>query len=678
MWRILVNTLLFLFVFSSIVYGEEPVSETKPDSIKSSVDLKEVVIGRQRMSTISSRITTLQTQKITRDELTRAACCNLAESFETNPSVDVSYTDAATGARQIRLLGLAGTYVQMLTENFPNFRGVAAPYGLDYVPGPWLESIYVSKGTSSVKNGYEALAGQINVEFKKPKETADVVSANVFAADNGRYEVNADATALFNDQLSSSLLAHFSSEEKSFDMNDDGFLDTPLKRQFNLMNRWEFRNDNYIAQFGARFLHEDRTGGQTKQAITPPDSLYKIKLETSRAEFFSKNGWILDPASNESVAVIFSGSYHQQQSSYGFRPYNVYETNLYGTLLYEKEFSHAHKISTGLSMNYDLFDENYILAVHVLPQTSRTFQKTEELVSGGYAEYTFNLNNQLILLAGFRADYSNVYEWFVTPRLHIKYTPADWVQLRASAGKGYRTAHILPENNFYMASSREIRIANDLDMEEAWNYGTNLSFYIPIAGRELILNTEYYYTDFRKQVVVDLDSDPHAVSFYNLKGNSYSSNFQIEATYPFFRGFTLTAAYRKTDVKTNYNGILKEKPFTNDYRALATASYQTPLRKWQFDMTAQFNGGGRLPDPDPLNSLWNNRFDSFTILNGQITKFFRTWSVYAGAENILDFVQDHPIIDPQNPFGDNFDTSIVWGPLHGRKFYVGVRWNLPR
>ncbi len=646
--------------------------------LKNEVVLNEVVVSHRGMSTISSRISTLQTQQITYDELCRAACCNLAESFETNPSVDVSYADAATGARQIRLLGLAGTYVQMLTENFPNFRGVAAPYGLDYVPGPWLESIYVSKGTSSVKNGYEAVAGQINAEFKKPRANADVISVNVFAADNERFEVNADGTAILTPRLASTLLAHFSSEEKEFDMNDDGFLDMPLKRQFNLMNRWEYKKGKYIAQFGARFLREDRTGGQTNHAVAPPDSLYSIRLETTRVEGFSKNGWILRPEKNESVALILSGSYHQQQSAYGFRPYNVYETNLYGTLLYERDFTKMHRISTGLSMNFDRFNENYILDFGKSWDAPRTFQKTEEIVTGAYAEYTFNKDDRFIVLAGLRADYSDRYDWFVTPRIHLKYNFTDWMHLRASAGKGFRTTHVLPENNFYMATGRKIDIAKDLDMEEAWNYGANLSFYIPLFGKELMLNAEYYYTDFLHQVVSDVDSNPHEVSFYNLTRDSYSSNFQVEATYPFFKGFTITAAYRKTEVKTTYKGVLKEKPFTNDYKALVTASYYTHLRKWQFDATSQFNGGGRMPAPDPNHPLWNDRFDSFVILNAQITRFFRNWSVYIGGENLTDFVQEHPIISPDNPYGTDFDTSLVWGPLHGRKLYMGVRWNIPR
>lgn len=521
-------------VVSYIGYMTEvtPVDE-KDDAmqiiLKGEIALDEVVVSERKMGTIASRTSVLQTQKITYDEICRAACCNLAESFETNPSVDVSYSDAATGARQIKLLGLAGTYVQMLTENYPNFRGAASLYGLDYVPGAWMESIQVSKGTSSVKNGYEALAGQINVEFKKPP-TADIFSANVFASDAGRYEGNADASWHINDKLSTGLLVHYSNDKMQHDGNDDGFLDTPLREQVNVMNRWYHKLDKYVAQYGVRYLHESRTGGQDTKHHDFTDP-YRIHLNTNRAELFTKQAYIIDKEKVESVALILSGSYHEQKSRYDRTPYNVYQNNVYASLLYEKEFTPMHSLSTGLSMNYDGFDEN--LVQYAGGESVRHAYDRTEVVPGAYAQYTFNLNDKLILLAGVRADYSTLYDFFVTPRVHIKYNPFDWFHIRASAGKGFRTANVLAENNFLLSSSRKMYIDDNLDQEEAWNTGLNLSFYIPLFGKELSLSGEWYYTDFLKQIVVDMDSDPHAVRFYNLDGRSYSNSFQVEASYPF-------------------------------------------------------------------------------------------------------------------------------------------------
>ncbi|MBB4037097.1 hypothetical protein GGR21_003012 [Dysgonomonas hofstadii] len=637
-------------------------------------ELGEVVIEKTVPGTIKSRREVLQTEKITTKELHRAACCNLSESFETNPSVDVSFSDAVTGAKQIQLLGLAGTYVQTLTENYPNFRGPASTYGLDYIPGPWMESIQISKGAASVKNGYESITGQMNVEYKKPN-SADPLSLNFFASDAGRYEGNADAAFILNDKLNTGVFLHYSNETASHDDNNDSFLDAPKKHQFNFMNRWHYMSGRYASQFGIRFLQDYRTSGQTMHTLNDAsvnkDNPYEISVKANRGEFYTKNSYILDEKRNGNIALIFTGSYQDQKSQFAAQKLNVYANNLYASLMYETQLGRMHQLSTGLSMNWDKYTQTIALNNPLAPQPEN------ETTTGGYAQYTFNLNDKFIALAGLRADYSSLHDKvFVTPRVHLKYMPVEWLNLRASAGKGYRTVFVMPENSFYMASSRKIIIEDNLKQESAWNYGASVSFHIPIKGEDLTISGEWYRTDFDNQVVTDVDSDPHAVMFYNLKGKSYANSFQVEASYPLFKGFNLLAAYRWMDTKTDYNGKSMKKPLISDYKALVTASYETNLKKWMFDLTAQFNGGGRMPTADAADPLWGNTFGSYTILNAQITKRFRTWSVYAGAENITDYKQKNPIIDPENPFGDNFDATMVWGPTMGRKFYVGFRYTI--
>ncbi|NDV68386.1 TonB-dependent receptor [Dysgonomonas sp. 25] len=635
-------------------------------------ELNEVVFEKRVNGLTRSRTHVENTESVSTKELHRAACCNLSESFETNPSVDVSFSDAVTGAKQIQLLGLSGTYVQMLTENYPNFRGPAAIYGMDYIPGTWMESIQISKGAASVKNGYESITGQMNVEYKKP-HTADPLTLNLFASDAGRYEGNVEGFLNLNDKLATGLFLHYSNETDNHDDNKDGFLDMPKKHQFNMMNRWHYENGRYASQYGFRFVQDYRTSGQNRHTMKPENAHlqpYEIEVNANRGEFFSKNSYTFDAHSNENIALIFTGSYHDQQSKYDVNKYNVYESNLYASFMYEKEFTHEHRFSTGLSMNWDRFNQSYHLVTPV------TNQKGEETTSGGYAQYTFNKDDKFVALAGIRVDYSTLYNFFITPRLHLKYTPAEWVNMRASVGKGYRTVFVMPENSYFLASSRKINIANDLRQERAWNYGTSVSFYIPVANETLELTGEWYYTDFNNQVVIDVDSNPHAVSFYNLKGSSYSNSFQVQASYPFFKGFNLLAAYRWIDTKTTYGGIKMRKPLTSKYKALITASYETPLRKWVFDLTTQFNGGGRMPKPDASTPLWGETFGAYSVMNAQVTKNFRTWSIYAGAENILDKTQKNPIISADNPYSADFDATMVWGPTQGRKFYVGLRYTI--
>lgn len=663
-----------MLVFSYIGFKEKVVhissfKQTMNIILDEDNELGEVVVERTVPGTIKSRISLLNEEKVTAKELTRAACCNLSESFETNPSVDVSFSDAVTGAKQIQLLGLSGTYVQMLTENYPNFRGPASIYGLDYVPGPWMESIQISKGAASIKNGYESLTGQMNVEYKKPM-TADPLSLNIFASDAGRYEGNADAAFKLNDKLSTGVFMHYSNETSEHDSNHDGFLDSPKKHQFNMMNRWHYQSGKYISQYGIKFLQDYRTSGQTHHTLKN-DALspYEIHVNTNRGEFFTKNAYVLDNETAENIALIFTGSYHDQKSDYDIQKYNVYASNIYASLMYEKMFAKKHHLSAGLSMNWDKYASADNLKIEHLSD-----QSDHETTTGGYVQYTYNKDDKFVILAGLRGDYSTLHKFFVTPRLHLKFMPSKWFNLRASAGMGYRSVFVMPENSYFLASSRKIEIAPDLNQEKAWNYGASANFYIPIGNRELELTAEWYQTRFVNQVVVDVDSDPHAVRFYNLSGRSYANSIQLQASYMPFRGFTILGAYRWMEAKTNYNGMMRIKPLTGRYKGLVTASYETPLRKWQFDFTAQFNGSGRNPAPDATNPLWDSKFRYYTILNAQITKNFKTWSIYAGSENLTDFTQKSPIISASNPYSKDFDATMVWGPTMGRKFYVGLRY----
>lgn len=648
--------------------------------LREGLSLGEVNVVRRRFGTTKLRSSAMNVDIISSAELSRAACCNLGESFVTNPSVDVSYSDAATGAKQIKLLGLSGTYVQMMTENIPNYRGAAAPYGLGYVPGPWMQSIQVSKGSSSVKNGYESITGQINVEFKKPQlPEADWVSANLFASSTGRYEANADATLKLSKRWSTSLLAHYENETMAHDANHDGFADIPRVEQYNLWNRWAYMGDHYVFQAGIKALSEWRNSGQVNHGGNPGQELYKIGIDTRRYEAFTKNAYIFNKEKNTNLALILQGTFHNQDAVYGHKLYDVDQTNVYASLLFETEFSKQHSLSTGLSFNYDGYDQRYRLTNDVELPRLKSFEK--ESVPGAYVQYTYNLEDKLILMGGIRGDYSSMHGFFVTPRAHVKYNPNEFVNFRLSAGKGYRTNHVLAENNYLLASSRKVRIAGDLDQEEAWNYGASISSYIPLFGKTLNLNAEYYYTDFLKQVVVDMDTDPHKIAFYNLNGRSYSHVFQVEANYPLFKGFTLTAAYRFTDAKTTYNGELKERPLTSRYKGLVTASYKTPLEIWQFDATLQLNGGGRMPSRYILEDgtpSWSARYGSFEQLSVQITRYFRHWSIYVGGENLTNFKQKNPIIDAANPWGENFDSTMIWGPVHGAKAYIGIRFNWAR
>ena len=586
-------------------------------------------------------------QIISQDELFKAACCNLGESFTTNPSVDVSYNDAATGAKQIKLLGLSGKYVQMLTENLPNFRGAAIPYSLGYVPGTWMKSIQVSKGNASVKNGYEAMTGQINVE------------------------ANADGNVHLAKGLSTEILGHYEDNLKEHDSNKDGFMDDPQTRQFNLQNRWYGKTGNYIFHGGLSLLDEKRESGQTNHEGVlshQTEPLYRIDLNTHRYEGYMKHAFILDPSHGTNIAWMSSASMHEMDATYGRKAYDVNEKNVYSQLMFETNFTPEHNLAVGASLNHDYVGQTYL---------GQRLNEKENVV-GGYAQYTYNLHERLVAMAGIRVDHSSEYGTFVTPRFHVKWQVNDLWSLRASAGKGYRTVHALAENNYLMASGRQL-VIDKLDQESAWNYGLSTALNIPLGRQTLKVNAEYYYTRFGNQVVIDYDTDPTQIHIGNLHGKSYSHTFQIDATYDLFRGMTMTAAYRYNDVKTTYGGELLRQPLTNRYKGLLTASYKTPLGLWQFDATFALNGGGRLPKAYTLadgTSSWKESYPAYGQLNAQVTRTFRHFSVYVGGENLTGYKQKNPIIDAAHPWSSTFDPTLVWGPMQGARAYIGIRYNL--
>ena len=690
--------------------------------------LEEVDIVERKMAVLRSRISPLTTETLTGEALCMAACCNLSESFETSASVDVAYSDAATGAKQIRLLGLSGTYVQLLTENTPNIRGLAQSFGMEYIPGPWMEAIQVSKGTSSVRNGYEAIAGQINVEYLKP-QTQDPIALNAMISTETHAEVNASGGWDLNDKVSTGILFHAQNMSLELDHNHDGFLDMPKNTNVNLLNRWYVKTGDYTGQFLVRGLYDHRQGGQTKEAssLSPfATSPYKIDLNTWRIDGFMKNGYVFDAETGTSIGIITSASYHNQQNTYGSRQWNAAQTNAYLNAIFQTSFDdsatdlwddHSHDLSAGLSLNYDGYNEELLLASSLSPQTYNL--NHWEVTPGIFAEYTYTYKDKVTLLVGIREDYSTRYGFFTTPRMNLRYAPFEWWTVRGSVGLGYRSPNAIADNAAYLASNRVYQLYTTLHnstphyttlnntlltQERSMNTGVSTVFYIPMGKRELQLSGEYYYTKFLDGVIADMDRSLHGITLYNMHdvdgAQYFSHNWQVEANMEILRGWSMTAAFRYTDVKqTTFNTaanefLLRDKPLQNKFKGIITTSYQTPLKTWQFDLTAQFNGEGRMPDgfviPEGSNQyrvLDNGQIYHkwYPQLLGQVTKFFRTWSIYLGAENMTNFTQDNPIVGERtaehnfvNPQSANYDASMIWAPIHGWKLYLGFRWALER
>jgi len=670
-----------------------------------SSNLNEVVIKNRDNGSYISKFNPRKVQVITSGELQRAACCNLAESFETNASVDVSYSDAITGAKQIQLLGLSGVYSQIISENVPLIHGMASSFGLNYIPGSWMESIQVSKGTSSVINGFESTTGQINVEFKKPA-SSEKLFVNLFANSKGRLEANVNSAYKFNKKLSTMVLGHVDDFRNKFDHNKDLFMDVPEVTTVNLFNRWDYMVPNrFVSRFGIKYLSEDRKGGYLNYSkdtytwdttgISNRTKSYGIAINTRRAETFWKNGLMFPGKPNKSLALIVSGIYHDQTGAFGLNKYSGIEKSFFSSLLYQSIIGNEdHKFTTGFSYSnsdykegYDRTNFIYLYQQTNLPQDlfklvdySKVFYNMNraESVYGAFFEYTYHYLDVLSVIAGVRADHHNQFGNFITPRLNVKYNINETLTLRGSAGKGYRTANVFAENYSLMASQRLLVFVEPLKQEEAWNFGLNLTKEFKIFGKKSEVDLDGYRTNFINQVIVDMDSLPQTAFFYNLHGKSFSNCFQVQLKVDVMKQFSVLLALRSNDVKTTIGGKLRDKPFVSTYKGLATLQYSTKFEIWKFDVTGQLNGPARIPDTQKMPASLRRDSHSPTFFNllAQVTKKYKHFDVYLGGENLTNFTQKNPITEGFAPYHTHFDTSMVWGPLVGTTVYAGVRFTI--
>ena len=645
-----------------------------------------VVTGRQP-GALLARSAPIRTEVITAAGLCKMACCNLAESFENSASVSVGYADAVTGARQIRLLGLSGIYTQMSDENRPAMRGLLTPFGLGFIPGQWLESIQIAKGPGSVVNGYEAITGQINMEYKKPT-TEQPLFVNLFFANSLRTEANVVSSLQLNRKWSTALFAHFSTDPQPHDGNHDGFLDEPLTFQYNLANRWLYFADNGLQwRFGVRALSETRETGQKEHNTTYdplflpiglPSPLWKSNIKNQGVNIYSKVGIPLKTPGTEvaavapNIAFVVDYTYHTLDSYFGLRDksYNATENSLFANLMLQFGIKEAHRFNFGLSGHYDYIDEILSTAffINPFPALGR-----KEHAWGAYGEYTYHGGDKFLFVLGSRLDYNNLYGWLFSPRANIKYDFADNLIFRASGGKGYRTPNLIADNLGVLSTGRKLMFDSNLDIEQAWTYGLNLTGYFSAGyGQRSSLSFDYFRSDFTHQVLVDQERDLNYVWFYNLNGPSYTNTFQVDLMMEPVERFSILTTFRYTDARVHLAGQgTVERPLMSRYKGVLNVQYATRMNKWTFDVTAQLNGPSRLP-----NFADAEYSPVYPMFYAQITRKLRNLDLYIGGENLTNYKQPHPIMEAENPFSRDFNPTVIWGPLMGVKAYVGLRFTL--
>lgn len=652
--------------------------------LKAGVDLQEVEVVYETTGTEFSYLNPIKTEILNERYLMKAACCNLSESFETNPSVDVNFADAVSGTKQIQMLGLSGKYAQITKENMPYMRGLANAYGLNFIPGTWIQSIQLSKGAGSVVNGYESFTGQINTELQNP-ETSDRLHFNAYLNQNGRNEYNLNTKHRFNEKFAAGLLGHVSFNPMMEDLNHDGFLDIPTGKQYNVANKYSYNSTKgFEAQFGGSYLEDERNGGQHHEIMPShlsSDTLYKIGIQNRKWELYSKTGFVFRDKPGTSMGLQLSYLNHDQRNFYGFNKYEGFQKTFYANYIFQGLIGKSdHTYKLGASFINDDVKEIY---------KQLSFNRLEQ-VAGVFTEYAFNHKDKFNMVAGLRADYHNYFGLFFTPRLHLRYAFNEGkTVVRFSGGRALKTANIFSENMHLMASSRNWIIETSdlnkpygLDPEIGWNYGFNVMQKFKLNYRDAYITLDVYRTDFKNQVVVDVDKNTQEVWLYNLEGVSFSNTAQTEFGWEIRKRLHLKTAYRYVDSRTTYKDGLMLVPLVSLHRAFVNLAYETKNKHWQFDATVQYNGSKRLPSTQssPVEFQRPDYSPEYYHVLGQISYLTKIreadFHVYLGIENALNYRQMNPIVSSDRPFGNYFDAGMVWGPIYGRMLYAGLRFKI--
>ena len=663
--------MLFIAVFLSIpLFAQE--------------NLKEVKIAKKQKGIQKSYTVTGNTTIITSKELLKAACCNLAESFETNPSIDVNFTDALTGTKQIKMLGLTSPYLMITEENVPSVRGASQAYGLSFTPGTWVESIQITKGAGSVVNGYESISGQINTELIKP--ISDIpFFLNAYGSTDSRFELNTHFNTKLSDKWSSSLFLHGNTRVAKTDMNNDGFLDNPLAKQINVLNRYQYYNEEkgLVSFINFKYMNDKKQTGELdfdKNRDRGTTNYWGSEINTQRLDISTKVGYVFKNMPYQSIGFQNAFNVHDQHSYFGLNQYNIKQSSYYSNLIFNSIISNTmNKFATGLNFTYDKYQE----FVNI-----NDYSRIDNSV-GAFFEYTYDNDDNFSLILGGRIDNHNRLGTFVTPRLHARYNPWDKAVLRFSAGRGKRSANIFAENQPLFASSRVFEILDTngkiygLNPEIAWNYGLSFAQKFSLFGKNADVGFDFYRTDFQNQAVVDLMQSPQEALFFNLKGKSVANTMQFEFNYELAKHFNLRSAYKFYDVTTDYLSGKYQNPLQAKHRFFGNLEYATHIgekgKQWKFDYTFNWIGQQQLPNTlsNPVNDRLPEFSPSYSLMNAQITRTFSsTFEMYIGGENIGNYRQEKSILGSENPFGSTFDASIVYAPVFGQMYYAGLRFKV--
>lgn len=649
-----------------VLVNKSPITIT----LKSNTTIEPVVVsGTMREMTISQspvKIEVLQHNFFNKNPIN-----NLVEAIDLVNGVQEVIACGVCGTNDIHINGMEGAYTLVLIDGMPIVSGLSTVYGLNGIPESMIDRIEIIKGPASTLYGTEAVGGVVNIITKK-NNNLPLIELNTNVTSHQEYRTSLGISPKLSKRVSTAIGVDFLYNQTPYDFNNDNFTDFTLNNRLSIFNKWAFQSKTGedVLSIAGRYFREDRFGGtlQWTPDFRGSDSIYGENIITERWEIF---GTYHFPVKITQLKLDFSANQHNQDAYYGDVNYNGFQSVYFANFIWQEEYKKRHFFTAGLTQRLQFYEDN---------TASNTDQKS--YIPALFLQDEFLWRENLTILSGIRLDHHKNHGLIFSPRLNVKYKPGDFSTLRFNYGTGFRQVYLFTEDHAFISGSRDVLLAENLNPERSHNITLNYNQTYAIAGYGNF-DIDIFYTYFSNKIIPDYEQNPNLIVYENLQGFGITRGISTAINHSFNKDFNLrigsTFMQVFEQIKTENNTEKHEQLFAPLFRATYGINYQIRKMKLNIAISGKLTGPMKLPTYIPpferaTYSPW------FNLTNIQFTQTLKKLNLecYAGVKNIFNYTQDSPLIDSENPFGDNFDTAYAYGPLQTRRFFLGIRWQMNR
>ncbi len=612
---------------------------------------------------------------------------NLIDLLDGTPGVRKKVDCSVCNTAQIRLLGLNGAYAQILIDGLPLFSGLGTVYGVEQIPLVTVDRIDVIKGSSSVQHGSNAVAGVINIVHGPiPTEPQSYLKMSYGHHNEQNYE-GAFSTRMNQSGTGLQVAFNYNSSPQ-INMDDAPMIDVAEFDRVGFstrLSKWINSKTELTGRASVNF--EDRFGGtesadRTTIGTYKPDSalvnmwgdtthqqvVYQEYVRSRRVNY--ETGLLTQI--NDYLMNETRVSYLQllQESWYGYLDLTAQQDLLF-TVSDFTLYLERHELLAGLSYTYDSFTDNRSVGTH------------EYHIPALYVQDIFSPTGNWDLMGGVRLDHHNVHGAILSPRMAATYYGLDHFIWRLSIGKGFRTFNLFSENHSAISSAVFTLLpTNTLDEEISWSFTLNGQYSKQLSENfSLAAEATVYHTRIDDYILFDSQkghtNDGHQkIEYRNLNGTMLTEGVEGVLTVGLPGSFTVEAGANLFNFRTDGSVADGFIYFTPDYTALGSVKWDSKRAGIHLGVDMNYVGPQLLREirfgEDLI--LPERTSPSYTIINAQVEKAAGPFTFSLACQNIGDFFQakEEPIFYSKDWF---YQTTSVWGPMKGRTFYAGVRFN---